>query len=105
DPGEPAEPPGPTATEDSDPTDVVEDAVFPPSPSSPSSDSGLVVTLDGVDFTGCALSGGVTRRLNRPAQATIKIPMDCASGCGGPGARLKISFLVGTTMTLFFHGM
>lgn len=65
----------------------------------------IQVLLDGVDFTSCALEGSVTRRLNRPAQAQIKIPMDCAAGCSGPGERLKISFLVGTTMELYFHGM
>ncbi len=63
----------------------------------------LVVSLDGVDFSGCALEGEVTRRLNRPAQARIKIPMDCAAGCGGPGSRLKISFDGGDS--IFFHGM
>lgn len=65
----------------------------------------IAVSLDGVDFTSCALEGSVTRRLNRPALAQIKIPMDCAAGCSGPGERLKIEFLVGTTMELFFHGM
>lgn len=63
----------------------------------------LVVTLDGVDFSTCALEGSVTRRLNRPAQAQIKIPMDCYQGCSGPGERLKISFDAGST--IFFHGM
>ncbi len=63
----------------------------------------LVVTLDETDISGCALEGSVTRRLNRPAQATIKIPMDCAQGCFAPGSRLKISFDSGNS--LFFHGM
>jgi hypothetical protein len=61
----------------------------------------LALTLDGVDFAGCVLSGSVTRRLNRPAQAQIKIPMDCAAGCSGPGQRLKITI----DGTLMFHGM
>jgi hypothetical protein len=61
----------------------------------------LEVTLDGVDFSGCAIEGSVTRRLNRPAQAQIKIPMDCAAGCGVPGARLKITI----DSALWFHGM
>lgn len=56
------------------------------------------VTLDGVDVTGVALEGSVTRRLNRPAQARIKIPMDAA--IGGAGSRLAIDF----GGTLFFHG-
>ena len=89
--------------EDSTESPVVEDAEFPPTPEAPTSESGLVVTLDGADFSSCALTGGVTRRLNRPAQATIKIPMDCADGCGQPGSRLKISFDGGDS--LFFHGM
>lgn len=61
----------------------------------------LWVYLDGTDVSGIAIEGSATRRLNRPAQATIKIPMDAA--IGGPGSRLKISFDAGAT--LFFHGM
>jgi len=63
----------------------------------------LQVHLDGVDFSECAIEGEVTRRLNRPALASIKIPMDCVAGCSAPGERLKISFDGGST--LFFHGM
>ncbi len=65
--------------------------------------SDLQVHLDGVDFSGCAIEGSATRRLNRPSLAQIKIPMDCAAGCSGPGARLKISFDAGSS--IFFHGM
>jgi hypothetical protein len=61
----------------------------------------LAVSIDGVDFSGCALEGAVTRRLNRPSMAQVKIPMDCAAGCSGPGARLKITM----DGTLRFHGM
>lgn len=61
----------------------------------------LSVTIDGTDFTSCALSGSVTRRLNRPSAAQLKIPMDCAAGCGGPGGRLAITM----DGTLRFHGM
>jgi len=60
----------------------------------------LWVYLDGTDVSGVAVEGSATRRLNRPSQATIKIPMDAA--IGGPGSRLKISFDAGAT--LFFHG-
>lgn len=61
----------------------------------------LAVSLDGVDFSGCALEGSVTRRLNRPSLAQVKIPMDCAAGCSVPGARLKITM----DSVLRFHGM
>lgn len=56
------------------------------------------VHLDGVNVSGVALTGSVTRRLNRPSQATITIPMDAA--IGGVGSRLKIDFGSG----LAFHG-
>ena len=56
------------------------------------------VSLDGVDVSGVAIKGSATRRLNRPAQAEITIPMDAA--IGGVGSRLKIGF-----PGLFFHGM
>lgn len=59
------------------------------------------MSLDGTDVSGVAIEGSATRRLNRPSQATIKIPMDAAIGCAG--SRLKISFDGGAT--LFFHGM
>lgn len=59
----------------------------------------LAVSLDGTDVSQVAIEGSATRRLNRPSQATIKIPMD--SAIGGPGSRLKISF----NGSLFFHGM
>lgn len=56
--------------------------------------------LDGTDVSGVAIEGSATRRLNRPSQATIKIPMDAA--IGGAGSALKISFDGGAT--LFHHG-
>src|SRR3990172_882008 len=63
--------------------------------------SNLAVSLDGTDVSGIAIRGSGTRRLNRPSQAQITIPMDRA--IGGPGSRLKLSFDGGST--LFFHGM
>lgn len=45
-----------------------------------------------------ALTGSVTRRLNRPSQATINVPMAFASG--DAGSRLKIVI----DGTLWFHG-
>lgn len=50
----------------------------------------LAVSLDGVDVSGVAIRGSSTRRLNRPSQAQITIPMD--SAIGGAGSALKISF-------------
>lgn len=58
----------------------------------------FAVTIDGSSVTDCAIRGSVTRRLNRPAQATVTLPMDCA--IGGPGSRLAL-YIDGT---LFFHG-
>lgn len=46
--------------------------------------------LDGQEVTSVVLDGSSTRRLNRPSQATIRIPMQHA--IGGPGSHLKISF-------------
>lgn len=54
--------------------------------------------IDGVEVTDYVLEGSVTRRLNRPAQATIKMPIDQA--IGDVGSRLKVVF----DGDLFFHG-
>lgn len=48
------------------------------------------VSIDGTDVTGVAIQGRSTRRLNRPATAQVKIPMQEA--VGGVGSALKISF-------------
>lgn len=45
-----------------------------------------------------ALTGSVTRRLNRPSQATVNVPM--AFAAGGAGSRLKIVI----NGSLWFHG-
>jgi hypothetical protein len=55
------------------------------------------VSINGTDVSGVAIKGSVTRRLNRPSQAQITIPMDAA--IGGPGSRLKVGF-----PGLLFHG-
>ncbi len=57
------------------------------------------VALDGVDVTSCSLNGSWTPRLNRPAQAQVKLPSDCSSA--GVGSRLKITL----NGTIVFHGM
>lgn len=54
--------------------------------------------IDGVEVTDSVLEGSATRRLNRPAQATIRMPIDLA--IGDVGSRLKVYF----DGTLFFHG-
>ena len=58
------------------------------------------VWIDGVDVTSVSVSGSSTRRLNRPSQATVTIPMD--SAIGDVGSRLKISFDGGSTLA--HHG-
>lgn len=58
----------------------------------------IQVLLDDIDVSGVAIRGSATRRLNRPSQATITIPMD--SAIGGPGSKLKIYF----DSVLFHHG-
>jgi hypothetical protein len=58
----------------------------------------LGVYLDGTDVSDVAIEGSVTRRLNRPSLASIKIPMDEA--IGGAGSRLKV-YIDGPLM---FHG-
>lgn len=56
------------------------------------------VYLDGTEVTNVVVDGSATRRLNRPAQATIRIPID--SAIGDVGSRLKVVF----NGNLFFHG-
>jgi hypothetical protein len=48
------------------------------------------VWIDGTDVTSVAKAGASTRRLNRPSEATVTLPMDAA--IGGVGSKLKISF-------------
>ena len=57
------------------------------------------VFIDGTDVTGYTITGSATRRLNRPSQATVTIPIQNA--VGDVGSRLKILF----NGTLFHHGM
>jgi len=87
-------------TEVSSFSDVVEAAIPDDNPSpGEGTDCDIDVFLDGTDVSDVSITGSVTRRLNRPAQAQITIPMDYA--IGGPGSRLKIYF----NGSLFFHGM
>lgn len=57
------------------------------------------IYIDGTDVTNVCITGSATRRLNRPAQATVTIPIKRA--IGDVGSRLKIYF----NGTLFHHGM
>ena len=57
------------------------------------------VTIDGTDVTNVCVQGSWTPRLNRPAQASVRIPMD--SAVGDVGSRLKIVNGGGVV----FHGM
>jgi len=58
----------------------------------------LAVAIDGSDVSTVSVSGSVTRRLNRPSQAQVRIPYD--SAIGGAGSRLKVTI----NGTLVFHG-
>lgn len=60
------------------------------------------VVLDDVDITEVSVSGSWTPRLNRPAQATVTVPMELASG--DAGSRLKLYLTNGSDETLVFHG-
>ena len=62
----------------------------------------VTVEIDGVDVTNVSLNGSWTRRLNRPSQAQVRLPLDSATGAVGD--LLKIEALVGTTMEIVFHG-
>jgi len=69
------------------------------------------VVLDDVDITDLALEGSTTRRLNRPSQATIKVPMqELASRYGtmipDAGSYLKVYYdaHASTMPQLFHHG-
>jgi hypothetical protein len=57
------------------------------------------VYIDGVEVTNVCIEGSATRRLNRPAQATIRVPITDA--IGDVGSRLKVVI----DGDLFFHGM
>lgn len=56
------------------------------------------VWIDGVDVTSVAVEGSSTRRLNRPSQAQVKLPMQNA--IGDVGSLLRIAF----NGTLHHHG-
>jgi hypothetical protein len=90
-----------SAFEESDPSAVVELGPAVPPVEDPvySTPSGCAeIYIDGVDVTNCALAGFSTRRLNRPSQAQVRLPMDCAIGAAG--SLLKIYF----NGTLHHHG-
>lgn len=55
--------------------------------------------IDGIEVTNIVLDGSAKRRLNRSAQATVRVPIDAAPG--QVGSRLKVVF----DGDLFFHGM
>lgn len=55
--------------------------------------------IDGTEVTSVVLNGSATRRLNRPSQASCRIPVQFA--IGNVGSRLKVV----VNGSLFFHGM
>ncbi len=61
-------------------------------------DPGVFIEMDGVNCTTCVQSGSVTRRLNRPAQATLRMFTDCAPGDANSTVKITIAG------NLFFHG-
>lgn len=61
------------------------------------------VELDEVDVTDVCVRGAWTPRLNRPAQATVTIPMELAGG--DAGSRLKFYLVDGSSEVLVFHGL
>ena len=97
----------------SDPTAVVvaPDPVYPepppPAPEAPltalcGENLTPIVTIDGVDVTSVSVRGGWTPRLNRPAQATVTLPMEEA--IGDCGSLLKIQVTNGVDAEIVFHG-
>ena len=83
-----------TADQDSD----GEPEPFPDPPVIPTLTGLVSVFIDNIDVTGCVQSGSVTKRLNRPRDATVRLFSDCAIGT--PCSRLKI-YIAGD---LWFHG-
>jgi hypothetical protein len=60
------------------------------------------VYLGGVEVTDASMEGGWTPRLNRPAQATVKVWMDASTAdCGD---LMKITLDDGNTEEIVFHG-
>lgn len=55
--------------------------------------------IDGTEVTSVVLNGSSTRRLNRPSQASCRIPVQ--SAIGSVGSRLKVV----VNGSIFFHGM
>lgn len=60
------------------------------------------VFIDNTDVTDCVRSGSVTRRLNRPWQASVQLYSECA--IGDACSRLKVYISEGTNSVLWFHG-
>ncbi len=59
--------------------------------------------IDGTEVTDCVRSGSVTRRLNRPWQASAQLYSECA--IGDACSRLRIDFIEGSNTTIWFHGL
>src|SRR5215471_19005127 len=76
----------------SPPVGVISDSL------TPLSDQAPTVFIDDTDVTSCAIHGAWTPRLNRPAQFTVTLPMDCAVGDAGSRIRFYIDG------SLLFHG-
>lgn len=85
----------------SEPTPLVPEPPEPPDPGDPEDPGGsplIFVYIDDEDVTSCVQTGSLTRRLNRPAQAVLRMFTDCAPGDGN--SRVKIEIFG----ELWFHG-
>ena len=78
-------------------TEINLDTLVPDTPLDPGA-AAVTVFVDRVDVTSCVLTGSVTRKLNRPWQATWRMPIDCS--VNGPCSIVHI-FINGD---LFFSG-
>lgn len=63
--------------------------------------------LDGTEVTDIAVAGSWTPRLNAPAQAQIKMPMQewVDAGVGEAGSKLKMVLTDGVDEEIIFHGL
>jgi len=64
----------------------------------------ILVFIDSEECTNVCVSGSWTPRLNRPAQATVTIPMERTNSSWDAGSKLKIVLTDGVGERIVFHG-